>query len=86
MMPGSASMRLRHVGSLAAGPLSSFRAAPPGWGVPVPPAAPRPMPATSAAALAPLLPCLLQLAGVSLLPLDELADLLCSCHGLPIVQ
>ena len=86
MMPGSALMWLRQVGPLAAGPLSSFRAAPPGWGVPVPPAAPRSMSATSAAALTPLLPCLLQLAGVSLLPPDELADLLCSCHGLPVVQ
>ena len=79
-------MWLCHVGALATVSLSLFLVAPPGWGVLLSAAASGSVSATSAAALSALLPRFLQLTGMSFLPLDELADALCSRQGLSVVQ
>ena len=86
LLPRPTSMWLCHVGAFATGSLSSFRVAPPGWGILLSTAASGSVSASSATALSALFPRFLQLTGVSFLPLDELADALCSCQGLSVVQ
>ena len=86
LLPRPTSMWLCHVGAFATGSLSSFRVAPPGWGILLSAAASGSVSTSSAAALSALLPRFLQLTGMSFLPLDELADALCSRQSLSVVQ